>query len=86
MNIEVIAVRISKAVQEYLREENKLETIPKDVMEYLIQKGIFEKDHKNGLPLRNVLRELDKMDKLDLIEGIRLERKAINTYWYFDIA
>jgi hypothetical protein len=86
MNIEVIAVRISKAIQEYLREENKLETTPKDVMEYLIQKGIFEKDHKNGLPLRNVLRELDKMDKLDLIEGIRHERKAINTYWYFDIA
>lgn len=55
----------------------------KDLMELFIAHGIFEKDNKNGLPIRDLLRKLDRKNKLHLIPFVHPERKSKNTYWYF---
>lgn len=56
---------------------------PKDIMNDLIIRGIFKKDHRNGLPLRNLLRTLEKDSQLNLIPSLKIERKPKNIYWYF---
>lgn len=57
---------------------------PKDLMPVLSEKVFFNKDHRNGLPLRNVLRELDDNDFLYLLPQISVERKDKNRYWFFN--
>lgn len=84
-NLEINARNISNHIQEYLKI-NELEIAkPKDVMEYLISKGDFSHDNKNGNPLRKILRKLDvdEYDRLDLIEGIQVKRKKKKRYWSF---
>jgi DNA-binding SARP family transcriptional activator len=55
----------------------------KDIMPHLIDAGLFTKDHRAGLPLRNILRELDEQELLHLIPLLRVERKNKNRMWYF---
>lgn len=77
---------INKAVKEYF-ESNKSDSYckPKDLMLILIKYGVFKKDTRQGLPLRNVLRELDDKNEIySKIPSIRIERKTKNRYWYFD--
>jgi hypothetical protein len=61
--------------QEWLRINNRNSAKPKDLMPYLIEKGVFNRDHRQGLPLRIILRKLDELGKLALIRGLRVERK-----------
>jgi hypothetical protein len=83
VNIEQKAVLIDQYTQEWLELNGKTEAKPKDVMEHLIKKGLYDYDNKNGLPLRKDLRTLDDMNKLYLIKGLVVERKKINRYWSF---
>jgi hypothetical protein len=53
------------------------------LMPQFIKAGIFEKDHRNGLPIRQLLRDLDEINALDKITSILPERKKVNTNWYF---
>jgi hypothetical protein len=76
------ALLISKYAQEWLRINNRTEAKPGELMPYLIEKGVFKSDHRNGLPLRNVLRELEKRDMLHLIQGAEYEPKQKNKMWY----
>ncbi len=62
------------------------EAKPKDLMPPLIKAGIFKSDHRKGLPLRNLLRELDKENLLHLMPMLRVERKTKNRLWYFTTA
>ena len=55
----------------------------KDLMDLFIKHGIFNADHRNGLPIRKLLRELDKTGELHLIPFVYAERKNKNTNWYF---
>lgn len=55
-------------------------------MPILVRSGVFTKDHRAGLPLRNVLRELDSKNLLHLIPLLRVERKTKNRSWYFTAA
>ena len=81
---ESIPSRINKAVEAYFEANPKTEWIkPKDIMPDLIKAGVFAKDHKNGLPLRKVLRELDRDAALDQIPRVHAERKDNNVFWYF---
>ena len=48
-----------------------------------IKNGIYKKDSKNGFPLRKDLRKLDEMNQLDRVKYLSIERKKINTFWYF---
>lgn len=77
-------VLMGYVIQEYLKSENLTDAKPKDLMPLLIEKGFFEKDHRNGLPLRNILRELDDNDMLYLLPQVREERKETNRFWFFN--
>ena len=55
----------------------------KDLMPLFIREGIFGQDHKNGLPIRSILRDLDKSNQLHLIPSVLAERKSQNTNWFF---
>ena len=74
--------KINQVLEDYFKTHSQ--RIPaKDLMPEFIKAGIFPKDNKNGLPIRKLLRELDKKNELDKIPYIFPDRKEINTNWYF---
>lgn len=76
--------RIDQIVRDYFDENaSAVEVLAKDLMPLFIDKGIFKKDHRNGLPIRNLLRELDAKNKLPLLKNVIVIRNAINRNWYF---
>lgn len=75
---------INQAIKEYFEINTSVTIIPaKDLMPWFIEKGIFDKDRRNGLPIRNILRSLDAKNQLSLIPFAKPERKESNTSWYF---
>lgn len=75
---------INKIIAYYFKKKSSITKIPaKDLMPEFIKAGIFEKDLKNGLPIRKILRELDQKGKLEMIPYVFADRKATNTNWYF---
>ncbi len=71
-------------VDEYFANNPSVDKVQaKDLMPLFIKAGIFTQDQREGLPIRRVLRELDKNDKLDLMPCVYPERKNVNTNWYF---
>jgi hypothetical protein len=86
-NIETLARDVSSAIQEYLVKEDKTQTTPDEVMDYLIEKGLFEREKKKKLklvPLENVLTQLNRIGRENLIAGLRSEKTKKQTLWYFD--
>ncbi len=57
--------------------------LAKSLMPLFIKHKIFNSDHREGLPIRNLLRALDRENKLNLIPFVQAERKTKNIYWYF---
>lgn len=75
---------INKVIREYFELNTTVHKIPaKDLMPYFIRAGIFTKDVKSGLPIRNVLRQLDSTNRLSDIPYALAERKLKNTNWFF---
>ncbi|RZL33870.1 MAG: hypothetical protein EOP00_32400, partial [Pedobacter sp.] len=75
---------INKVIKNYFDTNGSIKIIPaKDLMPQFIQASIFEKDEKNGLPIRKILRKLDAQNQLEQIPYIFADRKAVNTNWYF---
>ena len=74
--------------QEWLRLNDSnvaKNTRPKDLLPYLVKRGVFSRDYREGLPLRRILRKLDKLGKLSLIRGLRVERGKTNyRQWFFE--
>lgn len=83
-NEEKIA-RINEVVTDYFENNPSVNEIPAmDLMPEFIKAGIFNKDYeRKGLPIRKLLRELDRNNELNKIPSLLPERKPINTYWYF---
>jgi hypothetical protein len=55
------------------------------MMDCFVDAGIFKMDYdRRGLPIRNVLRELDDKNQLDLIPYVVVERKDKNRNWFFE--
>ncbi len=76
--------KINHVIKEYFESNPQISKIrSKDLMPYFIKAGIFNKDHRNGLPIRDVLRNLDENNQLDKIPYVLPERKTKNTNWYF---
>lgn len=76
--------KINLVLKEYFALNNSIAIIPaKDLMPYFILAGIFPADHRNGLPIRAILRKLDEKNQLHLIPFVLPERKLKNTSWYF---
>ena len=77
-------VTMGYVVQDFLEKEKIKDVKPKDLMPILIEKGFFKQDHRNGLPLRNVLRDIDDKNLLYLLPQVVVERKETNRYWFFN--
>lgn len=77
-------ILINQVLRDFFEQsENPRCILAKDLMPIFIKKGIFNKDNKNGLPIRSILRELDKKNELYKIPYVYPDRKAKNTNWYF---
>lgn len=81
-NSEII--KMGYAIQAYLEKEKLIEAKSKDIMPILVEKGFFKKDHREGLPLREILRELDSRNELYLLPQVRADRKEKNVSWFFN--
>ncbi len=53
-------------------------------MPLLVEEGFFKQDHREGFPLRELLRELERVSKLYLIPQVSFEQKNQNKYWFFN--
>ena len=79
----VQVARVDSAIQVFLRSHSLMSATAREVMPFLVDMGLFKRDNKEGRPLRDMLRELDRLDRLDLIRGLVVDRKSRNRYWYF---
>jgi uncharacterized protein YpuA (DUF1002 family) len=77
------ALRIKRAVKEYFESTNETQIQAKELMNLFIKKGIFEKNQKDGLPIRDFLRRLEKNRQLKLIPQAHFEQKEQNKNWFF---
>ena len=83
-NNEDTVTQINKVVKNYFNTHTDVDWIPaKQIMSDLVEAGVFAKDQKKGLPLRKVLRALDKADALDTVPLLQPERTDTAVYWYF---
>jgi hypothetical protein len=82
-NIQKVGT-IDQIVFDYFKLHPKVKEVQaKDLMEDFIKGGVFSKDYKEGLPLRDFLKKLEDNDSLDLFKQTKLIRKAENKYWFF---
>lgn len=76
--------RIDQIVRDYFEANKTVMEIPaKDLMPLFIKKGIFLSDPKNGLYIRNLLRDMDRENKLHLLKHVKVARNQVNRSWYF---
>lgn len=76
--------RIDQIVRDYFEETNIEGEIPaKEFMPLFIKKGIFKTNHRDGLSIRKVLRELDSLNKFYLLNNLCVKRNSKTTNWYF---
>ena len=76
--------RIDQIVRDYFLANPSLKEIPaKDLMPLFIEKDVFKNNHRNDLPIREVLRELDSNNKLHLLKHVKVARKLKNRGWFF---
>lgn len=77
--------RINQVVTDYFKSNPSVNKIPAmDLMPEFVKAGIFNKDYeREGLPIRNLLRKLDRNNELGKIPSVLPERKSKNTNWYF---
>jgi len=79
-----IIPQINAVIKQYFDSNPSVSMIPaKDLMPEFIKAGVFAKDHRNGLPIRKVLRELDAINALYRIPYVMPVRKTKNTFWFF---
>lgn len=77
-------IKMGSVIQSFLDKEKLVDAKPKDLLLMLIEKGFFKKDLREGLPLREVLRELDVKNELYLLPQVRADRKEKNVSWFFN--
>lgn len=75
---------INRAIQQFFDANPTIKQVPaKELMPYFIKAGIFDADRKGGLPIREILRALDKSNQLPKIPFVFADRKSVNTNWFF---
>lgn len=76
--------QINNVIKAYFEKYKSLSEIPaKDLMPEFLKAKVFAEDKKNGLPIRTILRKLDKSNDLHLIPFVYADRKATNVNWFF---
>lgn len=84
MDFQQKILTVNSVLQEYFKKHQGETKIPaKDLMPEFVKHGIFPKDHRNGLPIRKLLRDLDKTNQLKNIPFVLAERSPKNTNWFF---
>jgi hypothetical protein len=79
-----LAGRIDQIVRDYFSANPDKESIlAKDLMPIFVAKGVFAKDYREGLPIRNLLRILDQENQLNLLVHCSVKRNQINRNWFF---
>lgn len=79
--------RIDQIVRDhFLSNPTEVSILAKNLMPLFIEKDIFQKDYREGKPIRDLLRLLDKENALHLLRHCKVIRKATNRNWYFDRA
>ncbi|MBU2948054.1 hypothetical protein [Zobellia uliginosa] len=77
-------VKMGYTIQQFLVDQKLNDAKPKDLMDVLIKRSYFDNDQKEGQPLRNILRQLDDENILYLLPQVRVERKDINRFSFFN--
>ena len=77
------ALRIKRCVNNYFQTSDKIPIEAKELMPIFIKEGIFTKNHKDGLPIRDFLRHLERENHLHLIPQAQYSQKDKNKNWYF---
>ena len=75
---------INSVLSAYFADKTNPRQVPAlELMGLFIDKGIFKKDHRNGLPIRKILRKLNNEGRLHDIPYARGDLKQKNIYWTF---
>ncbi|OAQ38230.1 hypothetical protein A5893_15650 [Pedobacter psychrophilus] len=75
---------IDQIVFDFFKLHPKVKEIQcKDLMEIFVKENVFNKDYKEGLPLRDFLKKVEESDQLALFKKSTLYRNEENRYWYF---
>lgn len=77
------AKEIDGFIQKWFERTGEERAKPKDVMPFLVKHGVFTKDYREGLPLRKVLRELDRSGDLQIMKTVHFEQRKKNKLWFF---
>lgn len=77
------AMQITNCLDEYFKTHPVSRIQAKELMPEFISTKIFIKNHRDGLPIRNFLRHLEKENHLHLIPHVHFEQKQVNKFWYF---
>lgn len=84
LTFEEKVIRINAVINQYFAKHPTISQIQaKELMPYFIQENIFQKNNKDGLPIRKVLSELDKSNQLSRIPYVYADRKSKNVNWFF---
>jgi len=76
--------KINSVIQIYFEQNATITKVKaKELMPHFIDAGIFKKDEKHGLPIRNFLRDLDRELHLQCIPYVYADRIEKMTNWYF---
>ena len=83
MNNDILK-KINEVLESYFADNKNVNCIAlKNIMPDMVKAGVFNKDTRKGLPLRKVLRALDKEGSLDSIPLAYAHRTEQDVYWYF---
>ncbi len=75
---------INKAVQSYFQNNTDAHEVPvKVIASILLERKVLDRNHAAGLKLRQLLKKLDRQNRLDEIPFVFPLRKEQYTYWYF---
>lgn len=81
------ALRISKAIEQYLTDGHAVNVRSEDVYAMLADKGLVERDHEKGKHLRAFLTELVKANMLNLVPQCKAFPRSGGKYdWTFNRA
>lgn len=83
MNRDERIRRINDVLADYFSKNKGTKVLAKDMMDEFVRAGIFTSNHRDGLPIRRLLRELDDENMLHLIPTLSVERNSANRNWYF---
>jgi hypothetical protein len=80
----MITTVINKVVLDFFRSNPEVHTIAaKELMPQMVAAGVYSKNHRDGLPLRNDLRDLQRANQLHLIPTLVGIKKKTITNWFF---